>query len=52
MPDFLRRLLLLVAVNWIGVEVISRNMHNPKALLITIAVLAVANPAIWRWEFE
>lgn len=52
MPDFLKRLLLLTAVNWIGIEVIGRNMHNLKALLITLAVLAVANPAIWRWEFN
>lgn len=52
MPDFLKRLLLLAAVNWVGIEMISRNMHNFKALLITLAVMIVANPAIWKWEFE
>ncbi len=52
MPDFLKRLLLLIAVNWAGLEVISRNMHNLKALLIAVAILAIANPAIWKWEFE
>lgn len=52
MPDFLKRILLLIAVNMTGFRVLSLNMHDLKAFLIIAAVLAVANPAIWRWEFE
>ena len=52
MPDFLKRILLLAAVNLVGFEAIRQNTHNLKALLATVAILAIANPAIWKWRFE
>lgn len=52
MPDFLKRVLLLVAVNLAGFKVLSLNMHNLRALAIAIAILAIGNVAIWKWEFE
>ena len=52
MPDFLKKLLLLTAANLAGVKVLSLNSHNPKAELITLVIMFVANLAIWKWEFE
>lgn len=50
MPDFLKRLVLLVAAAWIGVKV-TLSSHQPLHALIALAVTFVAILAIMKWEF-
>lgn len=52
MPDFLKRLLLLIAANLAGFRALSLNMHSLRALAIILVILAIGNIAIWKWEFE
>lgn len=52
MPDFLKKLILLIAASAIGWKAITLNLHNLKGLLITLAIMLIAEAAILKWKFE